>query len=85
MRGLGCLLIVSAFVVFGANIHYKVVGLDKALIAYFVLAVLGALFYFGGRGGPRIVTCNSCGWKGSYSRYQNNGGCPRCGSDYFSE
>lgn len=33
------------------------------------------------RRAARPVTCVSCGWTGSLSRYETRGGCPRCQSD----
>ncbi len=52
-----------------------------AVVAIFVgigLVWLVQLF-----GKPMTVQCESCGWKGSYNKFKEFGGCPVCGSDQY--
>lgn len=57
------------------------------IIITFVIfvAVIVFVLFFNYWKDSRIVTCPSCGWKGSYEMWRLRGSCPTCGNERFTK
>jgi hypothetical protein len=49
----------------------------------FVVLIAGLALAGSSRAGSRVVSCASCGWRGTLDRFNQGGGCPVCGSDTY--
>jgi hypothetical protein len=51
------------------------------LIVVLVIAAIIGLSILSAVNNSKVVTCGSCGWRGSNGRWKKNNGCPQCRSD----
>jgi hypothetical protein len=57
----------------------------SGFITVILIILVVAILIWVSRRRTRIVKCTNCGFRMTYKRFRDNGGCIKCGTDLYEE